>query len=531
MKLFNKNLFWGTLLAVIIVETFSLSAYHFDSWILQTIGFGVVVLGVLLISFKNIEYGVLIAFAELFVSSFGHLFKLEAGSIQISTRVGIFIAIQIAYNTMLVTHFLRGWTGHNFFKRLHAFFQTGLHDSVILTSFFRSPYFYPNIAIFAMIVLGFVMGLVKGNEIKNIFHDADAYVVFAYFPIILAAFAKRESRFRLYNVFLASLSWLGIQTALVLYIFSHRFQIAMQALYLWIRDARIGEIAAVAGDFYRIFFQSHIYALMAIFVFAVFLIFRKSAHYSFLHTHVPFWLFTLASFLVLMSFSRSFWFGGAVGALALVITLFVFKPPWSDIWRGFIKMLGAAILAMILIFIIVNLPLPAKGEPILLADLFGGRAVTMFGEAAAVSRWNLLPVLWGEVKQHMILGAGFGKTVTYITTDPRILADDPTGTRTTYAFEWGYLDMWLKLGLFGLFAYGWLIFTILRNGWKKMRQECTPITYGVWLGVIALLAAHVFTPYLNHPLGIGILIFAASVFQKETAEELSQHSQKSAITS
>jgi hypothetical protein len=510
MKLFNKNLFLGTLAGIVIIEALSLAAYHFDSLVLQILGFAIVFLGVIILSFRNLEYGVLIAFVELFISSFGHLFKIETEGFRMTMRVGIFFAVQIAYNTMLITHLLRNKIGGRFLTRLHAFFQTGLRDSHILTSFFKGPYFYANWAIFG--------ALVNGNELKNMFHDADAYVTFAYFPIIWAAFSSQESRLKLYNVFLASLTWLGVQTAVILYLFAHRFQGPMQAIYLWVRDARIGEITLVAGDFYRIFFQSYIYALLAIFILAVFLIGKKSSRYTLNAAahHYVFLLFTTATFLLLMSFSRSFWFGGAVGVIALLVTLRPLKIVGKDFWHALLKMGGGVLLALALIFAIVNVPLPAKkGPPISLADLFGGRATTLFGEAAATSRWNLLPVLWGEIKQNPVLGAGFGKTVTYITTDPRIVAEDPTGTRTTYAFEWGYLDLWLKLGVPGLLAYGWLVWIILKSGWRKLRTECTPITYGVWLGVIALLAAHFFTPYLNHPLGIGILIFAASVFQSE----------------
>lgn len=522
MPFFNKKLFWLTLLSILIIETFSLAAYHFDSVVLQTTGFFIVFLGVLVLSLRNIEYGVLIAFIELFISSFGHLFKLDLGPIQMTMRVGIFISVQIAYNIMLITHFLRGWTKNRFFTRLHAFFQKGLRDSVILTSFFRSPYFYPNVLLVIALITGVTVAIVNGHSARDILRDADAYVVFAYFPIIWAAMAQRASRLRLYNVFLASLVWLGAQTALVLFVFAHRLQMPMQALYFWIRDARIGEIALVSADFYRIFFQSYIYALIAIFIFAVFFIFKKSTHYKLQTTRYIFWLFVLAAFLLLVSFSRSFWFGGTVAGIVFAASLLYFYRVGRGftprhIWPAFLKMLAGAVVALAIIFTLVNFPYPPKGPPILLADLFGGRALSLFDEPAADSRWRLLPVLWEEVKKSPVLGAGFGKLVTYQTTDPRILAQDPTGMRTTYAFEWGYLDMWLKLGLLGLLAYGWLVGRILRNGWRKLRQGLTPISFGLWLGLIALVAAHFFTPYLNHPLGIGIIIAAASIFRGSTS--------------
>ena len=521
MQLFNKKHFWITILGVFIIETFSLTAYHFNSSLLSNIGFFVIFFGVLLLSLRNIEWGVLIAFVDLLVSSFGHLFKLDLGPLQMTMRVGIFFSIQIAYNTMLITHFLREWTGkYPLFEKLHAFFQKGLHDSVILTSFFKGPYFYPNWAIFAAIVLGFVMGLVNGNSLRDIFKDMDAYVVFAYFPIMWAGLASRESRLRLYNVFAASMSYLAAQTLIVLFIFAHRLQGPMRVLYLWIRDARIGEITLITNDFYRIFFQSYIYALVAIFIFAVFFIIQKSTHYKLKEKsdQYIFWLYVISAIMLLVSFSRSFWFGGAVAVCVFAVALVILKVPWSLIWRGALKMLGGFVVALAIVIAVVNFPFPKKGPSILIADLLGNRALSLFGEAAATSRWTLLPILWNEVMRDPILGSGFGKTITYKTDDPRYLAEDPTGMRKTYAFEWGYLDMWLKMGVLGLFAFGWLMWRILSIGWLQLRQSLTPISFGVWLGLIALLGAHFFTPFLNHPLGIGIIIFAASIFRPEKQE-------------
>ncbi len=515
----DKTLFWNTLLGITIIEICSLAAYHFHSPTLQIIGWGAVFLGTLVLSLWNIEYGVLIAFTELFIGSFGHLFQLPLGDSPIAIRIGIFFAIQIAYNTILITHFLRQWTGHPFFVRLHRFFQKGLHDSVILTSFFRGPYFYPNVVLTVALVLAALVGFTKHNAMTNIFHDADAYVVFAYFPIVWAALRSQKSRERIATIFTASLVWFLAQTALVLFIFSHRLREPMQALYVWIRDARIGEITIIAGDFYRIFFQSYIYALIAVFIFASMIIFREKEPPT---RRGALYFLAISLFLLLVSFSRSFWFGGAIATLALGGTLFFFKKS-TRIWRGLLRCGGGFLIAIGLLFGIVNFPIPYKGPPILLADLFAGRASALFGEAAAGSRWHLLPIMWNEIKKSPVLGSGFGHTLTYITDDPRYRAEDASGARTTYAFEWGYLDLWLKLGVVGLLAYGWLIARILRHGWMtvikcQVSDVRCQVSYGLWLGMIALLAAHFFTPYLNHPLGIGALILAAAWFESPEIE-------------
>jgi hypothetical protein len=127
-------------------------------------------------------------------------------------------------------------------------------------------------------------------------------------------------------------------------------------------------------------------------------------------------------------------------------------------------------------------------------------------DAAAESRWNLLPVLMKKIGQTPILGSGFGATVTYKTEDPRILAQNPSGLYTTYAFEWGWLEHWIKFGILGIPVMLWLLLSVAWRTWK---------TDGEWwirAGFVSSLAAlgviHVFTPYLNHPLGFGFLLAA-----------------------
>lgn len=506
----KHSFFWTAFLLIVIVESISLIAYQ-GAPALQPIFLSLILLGTLFLAFKNIEFALLVAFGELFVGSFGHLFKIEVGPLTISLRIGLFLLINTFY-----------------------FFYTLRTKSF---PFRRSRFFWPNVAMFGLIVFGVVMALVNGHSLTDIFHDADAYIAFAYFPIAFAVFREQTSRDRLLEVFKASLLWLGIQTAIVLFVFAHRLPDAMQVLYLWIRDARIGEVTHIAGDFYRIFFQSYIFALVGVFLFGVKLVRPepvegppKSQGSPRLRSGITrifgvsaFWYFILSVFLVSESFSRSFWFGGLVAALVMVISLAVLKIPWREIGKGIARMFGGAMVALALIFVIVNFPLPPKGPPILLADLFGGRALALFGEAAASSRWQLLPAMWAEIKKAPLTGWGFGKTITYKTDDPRYLAEDPTGMRTTFAFEWGYLDLWLKLGLPGLAVYGLFIIRLLRHGWQKIKQNLQLKSYnlqltehGLWLGFIALIAAHLFTPYLNHPLGIGLLILTAAWFDSHT---------------
>ncbi|MCH8049627.1 hypothetical protein IH979_02855 [Patescibacteria group bacterium] len=113
-----------------------------------------------------------------------------------------------------------------------------------------------------------------------------------------------------------------------------------------------------------------------------------------------------------------------------------------------------------------------------------------------------------QIQRSPIIGSGFGTEVTFISDDPRVRAINPSGEWTTYRFEWGYQDIWLKTGVLGLIAFGWyailifiaVIFTMKRHGnaW---------LSAGLGAGVLALFIINIFTPFLNHPIGIISMLF------------------------
>ena len=133
------------------------------------------------------------------------------------------------------------------------------------------------------------------------------------------------------------------------------------------------------------------------------------------------------------------------------------------------------------------------------------------GESAVSSRWSQLPALGRAIGKNPVFGSGWGTTVEYQSHDPRIVTEEkPDGWYTTYAFEWGYLDFVLKIGIVGVMAYLFVFYKILSRFyilWKtKQDHFYRALVVGLILGFIALLCVHGFTPYLNHPLGIGYII-------------------------
>jgi len=121
---------------------------------------------------------------------------------------------------------------------------------------------------------------------------------------------------------------------------------------------------------------------------------------------------------------------------------------------------------------------------------------------------NILPRLLDQLKKQPVLSYGLGTTVSYF--------DPVTQTqKSTFHLDWGYLEMWLELGFFGLLAYLSLLFYIFYQGWRKIRELTETwqkrLVVGLLAGLAALMTATLTGPFLFHPLGIFYVVFTASL--------------------
>ena len=71
--------------------------------------------------------------------------------------------------------------------------------------------------------------------------------------------------------------------------------------------------------------------------------------------------------------------------------------------------------------------------------------------------------------------------------------------------------MILKFGLLGTLIYLILVFKILKKLFK--------VNLGFALALIILLIVNIFSPYLNHPLGIGFVILCSCMVIKTTIKK------------
>lgn len=479
-----------TIILIITCILFSYSGYLFPDY--NKAIFCIILALTVLVTYKSFETGIYIAITELLIGSQGYLFYYDLGTFKISIRIGIFL--------ILCLFFL-----YNVYKtRKIKFFEYSLKKYYIF---------------FGILILwGIIAALIYKQPLKNIFLDVNAYFYFFYIVIFLQGITTKKHLQKILQISIASLITLTLHSLALLYIFSHTIVPWMRPLYKWTRDNRIGEIVRpfIESNFHRIFFQHQIYAILGFIILTtLFFLYKEIRQNKKAYIGILVLDATCLS-VTLLSFSRSFWVGMLLsGIIILGFIIAKYKKHFKNYLRIFIESIGIIILALLLIFISINFPYPSQGY-ISSGDVFKNR-LNFTDEAAISSRWSLLPVLTNEASNHLILGQGFGKEITYQAKDPRILTEkNPQGWYTTYAFEWGYLDIILKIGLLGLGVYLYLLRKIFDQGWhvyKKLAQGYEKYTIlGLLIAFIGLLIIHVFTPYINHPLGIGYIVLISVIF-------------------
>jgi len=475
----NRQHILAYLVGFIAIELFSYLALAHSS--LNLLIFILLSVFCLVISIYSLEYGLLIALAELFIGSMGHLFIFPLGASFLSIRMAFWAIILIVFTVKFIYQLFKDKKDSKYLN--------------LLKNFSAGKYF----AILAFFVLvGFINAYLRHHAFALIFDDFNSWLYWLLLlPAVVIYGSKDEKAFQnLKILFLAAATWTSIKTLFLLFVFTHNLSFAPD-IYNWLRRTLTGEITPTLSGWPRIFIQGQIYSGVALF-----LIFWTSLKKQ--KNIGEFILAGIFASAVLISFSRSFWVGLITALLfsfILIWRLYSFrKAIISGLWFIASIIFGFAIIYLVAIF-----PYPNPGK--FSADFLD--RVSNSNESAVTSRWSLLPVLGRAIIKEPFLGQGFGATITYHSSDPRVLQNNPDGQYTTYAFEWGYLDLWLKIGLFGLLAYLLLMLYLIKKSIVLGQKNDNLLLLGIGSSIIFLAATNFFTPYLNHPLGMGILILGA----------------------
>lgn len=502
------------LFQLVFFSLFSLELVSFIGFVhpsINLIASIIILLTGLILSLKKLEYGVWMVLAELFIGSKGYLFSISYHNFSLSIRIALWLVVMsVWFGKVLV----------NLIKTKNLKQSVDSYRKNLTTG--NNKYFA---GLFLFVIWAGFSGWLNHNQTAFVVDELKrwSYLLFI-FPLFTVLKNKTDVQ-NFMSVFWASIIWLSLKTIFLLFIFSHGMLDLVPTVYRWVRTTGVGEITQVKGGFYRIFIQSQIYNLVGFFI-AVFYLLKTTIENKFqaLFKSKIFWqYFSLASVMLtitLISFSRSFWVGLAGGLLltGLVLAYKIRQTFDHSTKTMLIKLaynglvLGSVLISSLLIILLfVKFPYPRPVGGFDTTNLFSERATTA-DESAIGSRWSLLPKLWQKISISPIPGQGYGSTVTYQSQDPRVLATNPNGTYTTYAFEWGWFDIWLKLGLLGLLLYLFLLSKLVQTTFKGIKLNRQPeLLLGLAVGIIVLAVVNFFTPYLNHPLGLGYLILASAI--------------------
>lgn len=404
-----------------------------------------------ILTWWRLEYGLAALFGELFLGVHGYMLSWQG----LSLRIALFLIFMVVALWRL------------FPERTHILEVIREHRRIMM-----------GWSLFVLWIIVAGLNGLQNNPSSHVLFDINAYFFLGLFPIIF--YLTKSDRWPgrlIWNVLLGSLLVLAGHALGTFWLFSRQgFYPSAIFVYRWLRGDRILEVTSLPAGFWRIFGQSYLYVLLAFFLLVrAWLekrIFWRSA-----------WLFfAAAGFVLLVALSRSYWVGLAAGGMVLIYE--IWRARFSP--RHFLGLLGVLVLASGTAWSLTWM----IAHPV--AGVATERVVKLEGEPAFDSRKNQLAPLWHSIKKHPLIGSGFGASLSYVSADPR-----HPGLYTTFAFEWGYLDMWLKFGLVGLALFGWWLWSLWRTVDKK--------SFGSLSVLAALLAIHMFSPYLNHPLGLGYL--------------------------
>ncbi|MBI5793691.1 O-antigen ligase family protein [Candidatus Uhrbacteria bacterium] len=471
MTQFFGQTFWRALMVIAILYGLALLGYGSDVDVFILLGLAA---GAAVLAYKRLDHALLLVFIELFSNPHGILLSQTIGGFSLTLRMAIFIGVMLGWGMGVLT------------KR----YRLEVKDS--------------RIQIFFLLALAAALGLIVGvlrRDPPLVFGDGNAYLYLLYLLPILSVDWNMTRRGELLQVLAAGAVWICSLSLVLLYIFTHFGESVLQVTYYFFRDLRIAEITGLGTGVYRVFIQSQVFSIIFGFLLLSFAVFTKNRR----------WFLLLSSLLVattILALSRSFWMGLVPSVVFILMLLWKhLRPTFKQGARFIGSSLSVVMLSVLLITVVILFPIPSQ-------DLTGSDlALTLrdrttdSDDVAIVSRWNLLTPMVNKIFESPLIGHGFGASVTFVTDDPRVREIHPDGTWTTSSMEWGWLELWIKMGILGPAAFLYAAYEFLKRLWAYRWTDQAWLGFGLMAGLVFIFATHFFSPYLNHPIGLGYMLF------------------------
>ncbi|MBL7053997.1 O-antigen ligase family protein [Patescibacteria group bacterium] len=449
----------------IIFQLLSIIGYYWQT--VRAVVFFIIILLTIIACSRKIEYGFLILFFEFLAGHGGHLFEMAG----ISLRTSLFLIVV-------------GWW---------LFKQADKYNYKILFTWPKSP------ILVLYLLLGFLVfnGLVNGlnfNDpvlaIKDVMNYAYLFLVFPIIDIL------KKNNFKKDFLKLSQGAIIGISfiTILIFFFFILDLVEVHDSFYWWWRSVATGKATFTGNNFFRIVSPLHLLILPAFLILLSLLTSPK------LKSNKIVFLAIICSLVLLLNFSRAYFLGMIIGMIFLI-------KNWQ--WKKWLGFCLIVIIVLILEFTALY-AIASKGQALSGLNYFKDRMHTFVSpedEMSSLTRMIILPNLITQIKQNPVFGQGLGAKVFF---------DDPiTGEiKNTFHLDWGYLEIWLELGIFGLVTYGLILLFIFYYAYKKLKHITSifeqRFIIGLLAGLVSIAVSTLTGPFLFHPLGLFYLTFTSA---------------------
>ncbi|MCX6780110.1 MAG: NUDIX domain-containing protein, partial [Candidatus Magasanikbacteria bacterium] len=251
--------------------------------------------------------------------------------------------------------------------------------------------------------------------------------------------------------------------------------------YHWYRDVALGKITDLDFHFYRLVLNEHL-LLIPLTIYFIGDIIKNQAN------KINVLALSSLLFILANNLTRIYMVALAAGTLIL----FSIKN-----WKRWLAISASAAIGFMLIFVTTH-TIASRGQSFGL-EIFGLRLQSIASpqmEDSSLSRLLLLPKILEKIKSAPILGQGLGDTVT-------VYSPVFKTNITTPHFDWGYLEIWAEMGLYGLAAWvafaGYLLYHIIKNKHKYNKNIFAAI-------LIGFMIINITSPALFHVFGILLFI-------------------------
>jgi len=401
---------------------------------------------------KNDERGWYIILLEFVLGGAGGYLKIFGTSLRTCLLIGSLIIyfIQKLYSEKI-----------NFFKKLKT--EHYLFIILLISAVAAAAY-----------------GIFRGHAHDAIISDLIPYFFLLYYFPLSELWRSKNFRTLSKNALIISVFCNALLILFTQIGFSSHLFTLQDHYYHWYRDVALGKITEINFDFYRLVLNEHLLLIPLTLYFVYDIIRNKINKINTL---------ALASLLFILAnnLTRIYMVALAVGTLAL----FSIRN-----WKRWLTVSIASALTFTTIFVATH-TIASRGQSLGL-EIFGLRLQSIASpqiEDSSLSRLLLLPKILEKIKSAPVIGQGLGDTVT-------VYSPIFKTNITTPHFDWGYLEIWAEMGLYGLLA--WVIF--IAYLFYKIYQNKNDRNISVAV-LLSFLVTNLTSPALFHVFGVLLLAY------------------------